>query len=52
MILQRWNRLEPAPKPEVICVRRIDVADFVGEVGEPGRIRTFDQLIKSQLLYH
>ena len=26
--------------------------DISGIVGEPGRIRTFDPLIKSQLLYH
>ena len=33
------------------CFQRI-YNDINGIVGEPGRIRTFDPLIKSQLLYH
>ena len=35
------------------CPRPLDDGDgWAGEPGEPGRDRTYDQLVKSQLLYH
>ena len=37
--------------PQTGCFHKI-CNDISGIIGEPGRIRTFDPLIKSQLLYH